>query len=60
LENAVLQHPGKTFTFVALIDKLLVDCVSQLLLNDLLLKISEDGFGIKGYKCLYFFEKNLA
>ena len=60
LENAVLQHPGKTFTFVALIDKSLVDCVSQLLLNDLLLKISEDGFGIKGYKCLYFFEKNLA
>jgi hypothetical protein len=59
LENAVLQHPGETFIFDPLIDASLVNCASQLLLNDLVLKFSQDSFGMKGYKYVDFFEKSL-
>ncbi len=60
LENAILQHPGETFLFVPLVDTSLVDCTSQLLLNDLFLKNLKDDFGKKEYYYLYFFEKSLV
>jgi hypothetical protein len=59
LENAILQHPGETFLFVLLVDTSLVDCTSQLLLNDLSLKKLKDDFGTKEYYYLYFFEKSI-
>jgi GNAT superfamily N-acetyltransferase len=60
LEKAILQHPNETFIFVPLIDTSLIDCASQLLLNDLLLETIKDDFGTLEYYYLYFFEKSLV
>ena len=60
LENAILQHPGETFLFVPVIDTSLVPCVSQLLLNDLLLKNIKEDAGTQAYYDLHFVEKSLV
>ena len=60
IENAILQHPGKTFLFVPLVDESLADYASQLLFNDLSLNRLEDEFGQELYYQLYFYEKSLV
>ena len=58
VQNAILQHPGEVFLFVCVVDTSLVECASQLLMNDLSLKKSAEDFG--AYQYLFLFEKFLV